>query len=127
MAYPDGTVPTTDEVHPTPVYETITMLGVAYVLWRLRDRLTGGLLFALYLVLAGTERLLVEFVRRNDDVALGLTQPQLISVGMIIAGGLWLALTHPGGLVLRHAGGDRSRRGIYRHCGINPCRRCRSG
>ena len=92
MAYPDGTVPTTDEVHPTPVYETITMLGVAYVLWRLRDRLTGGLLFALYLVLAGTERLLVEFVRRNDDVALGLTQPQLISVGMIIAGGLWLAL-----------------------------------
>ncbi len=92
MAYPDGTVPTTDEVHPTPVYETITMLGVAYVLWRLRDRLTGGLLFALYLVLAGTERLLVEFVRRNDDVALGLTQPQLISVGMIVAGGLWLAL-----------------------------------
>ena len=49
-------------------------------------------MFALYLVLAGTERLLVEFVRRNDDVALGLTQPQLISVGMIVAGGLWLAL-----------------------------------
>ena len=21
MAYPDGTVPTTDEVHPTPIYE----------------------------------------------------------------------------------------------------------
>src|SRR5919108_558780 len=26
MAYPHGTVPTTQEVHPTPVYETITML-----------------------------------------------------------------------------------------------------
>ena len=25
MAYPDGTVPTTDEVHPTPVYETLAM------------------------------------------------------------------------------------------------------
>ena len=30
---------------------------VAYVLWRLRDRLTGGLLFALYLVLAGARAL----------------------------------------------------------------------
>ena len=28
MAYPDGTVPTTDEVHPTPVYETLAM-GIA--------------------------------------------------------------------------------------------------
>ena len=25
MAYPDGTVPTTEEVHPTPVYETLAM------------------------------------------------------------------------------------------------------
>ena len=92
MAYPDGTVPTTDEVHPTPVYETLAMCLVAYVLWRLRFRLTGGLLFALYLVLAGAERLLVEFVRRNEDVALGLTQAQLISVAMILAGGIWLAV-----------------------------------
>ncbi len=92
MSYPDGTVPTTEEVHPTPVYETLAMAGIAYVLWRLRDRLTGGLLFALYLVLAGTERLLVEFIRRNEDVALGLTQAQLISVGMILAGGIWLLL-----------------------------------
>ena len=96
MAYPDGTVPTTEEVHPTPVYETLAMAGVAYVLWRLRNRLTGGLLFALYLVLAGTERLLVEFIRRNEDVALGLTQAQLISVGMILAGGIWLLLARRG-------------------------------
>ena len=31
MAYPDGTVPTTEEVHPTPIYETIAMGGVAVV------------------------------------------------------------------------------------------------
>ena len=49
-------------------------------------------LFALYLLLAGTERFLVEFIRRNDDVALGLTQAQLISVAMMIAGGVWLLL-----------------------------------
>jgi phosphatidylglycerol---prolipoprotein diacylglyceryl transferase len=92
MAYPDGTEPTTQTVHPTPVYETVVMGLVALVLWRLRNRLTNGLLFALYLLLAGSERFLVEFIRRNDDVALGLTQAQLISVAMIAIGGLWLAL-----------------------------------
>ncbi len=92
MAYPDGTVPTDQQVHPTPVYETLALGLIAIVLWRLRNRLTGGLLFALYLLLAGSERFLVEFIRRNDDVAIGLTQAQLISVAMIVAGGLWLLL-----------------------------------
>jgi phosphatidylglycerol:prolipoprotein diacylglycerol transferase len=86
MAYPKGTVPTTDTVHPTPIYETLTIGLVALLLWHLRDRLTGGRLFALYLVLAGVERLLVEFIRRNDEVALGLTLPQLFSIGLIIFG-----------------------------------------
>jgi phosphatidylglycerol---prolipoprotein diacylglyceryl transferase len=90
MAYPDGTEPIDTPVHPTPVYETLAMGLIALVLWRLRDRLTNGLLFALYLLLAGGERFLVEFVRRNDDVALGLTQAQLISLAMMIAGAVWL-------------------------------------
>ena len=90
MAYPKGTVPTTDTVHPTPVYETLVMGIVALILWNYRDRLTGGRLFALYLVLAGTERLLVEFIRRNKEVLLGLTIPQLLSIVMI-AGGVALA------------------------------------
>jgi phosphatidylglycerol---prolipoprotein diacylglyceryl transferase len=90
MAYPRGTVPTRVEVHPTPVYETLAMGMVALILWNYRDRLTGGRLFALYLVLAGTERLLVEFIRRNDEAALGLTLPQLLSVVMIAAGAIWL-------------------------------------
>ena len=92
MAYPDGTEPIDTPVHPTPVYETLAMGLIALVLWRLRDRLTNGLLFALYLLLAGSERFLVEFVRRNEDVAIGLTQAQLISLAMIIAGALWLLL-----------------------------------
>ena len=53
MAYPDGTVPTTEEVHPTPVYESLAMGLVAWVLWRLRNSFRPGILFALYLVLAG--------------------------------------------------------------------------
>jgi phosphatidylglycerol---prolipoprotein diacylglyceryl transferase len=90
MAYPDGTVPTDETVHPTPVYETFAMGFVALLLWRLRDRMRAGSLFALYLLLAGTERFVVEFIRRNDDVAIGLTQAQLISVAMILAGAAWL-------------------------------------
>jgi phosphatidylglycerol:prolipoprotein diacylglycerol transferase len=96
MAYPEGTVPTTEEVHPTPVYETLAMGLIAWVLWRLRDRFRPGILFALYLVLSGAERFLVEFVRRNDDVFIGLTTAQLQSLGLMIAGGVWLALASRG-------------------------------
>ena len=60
-------MPTDQEVHPTPVYETLAMGLVAWLLWRLRDRFRPGILFALYLVLSGLERFLVEFVRRNDE------------------------------------------------------------
>jgi phosphatidylglycerol---prolipoprotein diacylglyceryl transferase len=90
MAYPDGTEPTTEEVHPTPVYETLAMGLVALVLWRLRDRFAPGVLFALYLVLSGVERLLVEVVRRNDSVVAGLTLAQLVSLAMIAAGAAFL-------------------------------------
>jgi phosphatidylglycerol:prolipoprotein diacylglycerol transferase len=80
MAYPEGTVPTTEEVHPTPVYETLALGLAALVLWRLRDRFAPGVLFGLYLVIAGVERFLIEFIRRNDEVVVGLTQAQLISL-----------------------------------------------
>jgi phosphatidylglycerol:prolipoprotein diacylglycerol transferase len=92
MSYPDGTKPTDQTVHPTPVYETLTMGIVALVLWRLRDRFTNGTLFALYLLLAGAERFLVEFIRRNSDVAIGLTFAQLLSLAMMVAGGVWLLI-----------------------------------
>jgi phosphatidylglycerol:prolipoprotein diacylglycerol transferase len=97
MSYPKGTVPTDDKVHPTPVYETLAMGTIAIVLWQLRHRFRPGILFALYLVLAGVERLLVEFIRRNDRIALGLTWPQILSVVMIAAGSVWLARARAGG------------------------------
>jgi phosphatidylglycerol:prolipoprotein diacylglycerol transferase len=86
MAYPHGTSPTDVAVQPTPIYETFAMGLVALVLWQLRDRYRPGVLFGIYLVLAGAERLLVEFIRRNEAILLGLTQPQLISVAMVVAG-----------------------------------------
>jgi phosphatidylglycerol---prolipoprotein diacylglyceryl transferase len=90
MAYPDGTVPTDQEVHPTPIYETLAMGLVALVLWRLRDRVAPGVIFGLYLVLAGAERLLVEFIRRNDSVVAGLTLAQLVSLAMMAGGAVLL-------------------------------------
>ncbi len=63
----------------------------AWILWQLRDRVRAGVLFAIYLVYAGTERFLVEFLRRNTEDALGLTSAQLESLGMMLAGAIWIA------------------------------------
>ncbi len=109
MAYPDGTVPTTEEVHPTPVYEALTMFLVAALLWRWRHRWRPGTLFAIYLILAGTERFLVEFVRRNDEVLVGLTQPQLLSIVMIAGGAAFLAFLRRGAEAPAPARAARSR------------------
>jgi phosphatidylglycerol:prolipoprotein diacylglycerol transferase len=93
MGYPHGTLPTPPgvRVQPTPIYETIAMCLVAYLLWQLRDRVRPGVVFALYLLLSGLERLLVEFVRRNTEVFAGLTTPQLESIGLMVVGFVWLA------------------------------------
>ena len=103
MAYPHGTKPIDTPVHPTPIYETLAMGLVAYFLWRLRDRVQPGILFAVYLVLAGTERLLVEFIRRNSPQLLGLTTPQLLSIVMIAAGLVWIGLKARRGPVTKPA------------------------
>ena len=86
MAYPEGTVPTDETVHPTPVYETLTMGLATLVLWHLRDRFARGVLFGLYLIIAGVERFLVEFIRRNDSVVGGLTLAQLFSLALLALG-----------------------------------------
>jgi phosphatidylglycerol---prolipoprotein diacylglyceryl transferase len=96
MPYPHGTVPTTSHVHPTPVYESLAIGLVTLLLWRLRDRFRPGVLFSLYLLLSGAERVLIEFIRRNSDVFAGLTLPQLVSIGLM-AGGAALLLALRGG------------------------------
>ncbi len=118
MGYPHGTVPTPPgvTVQPTPIYETVTMGLVALLLWHLRDRVRPGVVFAIYMVLSGTERLLVEFIRRNKEVLYGLTGPQVESIVLMVVGLLWLALMvrrggldalrpGPGGEGRVHAGG----------------------
>jgi len=105
MGYPHGEVPTApgQTVHPTPIYETLTMGLLAFCLWQLRDRVRPGVLFGIYLVAAGVERFLVEFLRRNAHALGGLTGPQLESLVMIAVGvaGLAWAWRGAGGLGLR--------------------------
>jgi phosphatidylglycerol---prolipoprotein diacylglyceryl transferase len=92
MGYPHGTVPTPPgvRVQPTPIYETVTMCLLAYALWQLRDRVRPGVVFALYLVGSGLERFLVEFIRRNKEVLVGLTGPQIESLVLLAIGIVWL-------------------------------------
>jgi len=91
IAVAPGTDPTTVlAVHPTQLYEVVLMLGVFALLWRLRKRNRPiGWLFGVYLVLAGIERFLIEFVRAKDDRIFGpLTVAQVTSL-VLIAGGTY--------------------------------------
>jgi phosphatidylglycerol:prolipoprotein diacylglycerol transferase len=78
-------------VYPTQLFETGISLLIFFVLWRLRfqDR-KAGWLFSLWLVLAGAERLFIEFFRAKDDRFFGpLSLAQILSIGLIALGG-WL-------------------------------------
>jgi phosphatidylglycerol:prolipoprotein diacylglycerol transferase len=45
-----------------------------------------GMTFAIYLMLAGTERFFLEFIRVNPKIALGLSSAQFTSITIIIIG-----------------------------------------
>ena len=86
MAYPDGIVPTLTKVHPTPVYETVASFISFAVLWRWRKTKSRPFeLFAWYLIFSGVSRFLVEFIRLNPKLALGLTTSQYIAFAGVIA------------------------------------------
>jgi phosphatidylglycerol:prolipoprotein diacylglycerol transferase len=93
MAFPKGSPPTTVEVHPTQIYEAGSSLAFFAFMWVTRARWDdkGGAALGLFLVFVGVERFLVEFVRLNSPVALGMTMAQWISTGLF-ALGLFLIL-----------------------------------
>lgn len=79
-------------VHPTPLYETIAYLGVfALCLTLARRDPPLGTVFGTYLVGTSVSRFLVEFIRINPVVALGLTQAQWIAIGLFVLGAVLLA------------------------------------
>src|SRR5262245_54899065 len=89
VAFPLGTPPTLEPVHPTQLYEIAWLLPVAGFLWLRRRR--SPFLFGEYLALNGLGRLVIENWRVNPPLALGLTQPQWIGFVLIAVGiGGWL-------------------------------------
>jgi phosphatidylglycerol:prolipoprotein diacylglycerol transferase len=95
VAYPRAIVgwdfPPGVRVHPAPLYETIAYLLIFAVLWNRRATPhQAGALFWGYLVLSGIARFLLEFVRVNPPLAFGLSQAQLISVGLVTVGAFML-------------------------------------
>jgi phosphatidylglycerol:prolipoprotein diacylglycerol transferase len=87
VAFPKGLPPTTVPVHPTQLYEAVGLAAIAWLLIRWRRRgISDIVVFARYLVLAGTLRFAIEFVRVNAPILGPLTLAQLFSGAMIVAG-----------------------------------------
>jgi phosphatidylglycerol---prolipoprotein diacylglyceryl transferase len=89
MSFPNGLVPTTQRVHPTPIYELLVALLIAAWLWRRgtkSGRLPAGHITGEYLVLSGVARFLVEFIRINPRIYWGMSNAQVASLGSIVAG-----------------------------------------
>ncbi len=81
-------------VHPTQIYETLLGFGIFYYIYKKRKSVTvAGSLFFTYLIIAGSERFFIEFLRVNTRYLFGLSGSQIISLGMIAIGS-WF-LTHP--------------------------------
>jgi phosphatidylglycerol:prolipoprotein diacylglycerol transferase len=83
----DGVVPDTIPLHPTPIYEFLAGVAGFFLLVRLAGKpRPAGALFMIYLAYAGAARFLVEFLRLNPRILFGLSEAQLISALMIVAG-----------------------------------------
>jgi phosphatidylglycerol:prolipoprotein diacylglycerol transferase len=96
VAFPQGLPPTSVPVHPTQLYEAAALVLVAWLLfrWRTQGRADGFVLGA-YLVLAGTLRFLIEFIRVNVRVLGALSVAHLASLMAIAVGVAFLLRAKP--------------------------------
>lgn len=84
-----------EPVFPTPLYEAAACISLFVILWWIRKRMGNvGLMFSLYLLLNGIERLAIEQIRVNNRfqlLGLEVTQAEVIATLLIMAGstGLW--------------------------------------
>lgn len=91
VAFPDGLPPTVVPVHPTQLYEALFLgwLGWTLLRWR-RRAVPDAVVLGRYVALAGAVRFLIEFIRINERVALGLTVAQWASLAIVVAGAVLL-------------------------------------
>ncbi len=83
-------------VYPTPLYEIVAALLIFAFLWSIRKTIsTPGVMTAIYLILNGIERFLVELIRVNtryNIFGIRPTQAELIAGAMVISGIIMLVV-----------------------------------
>tara|TARA_B100000029_G_scaffold474634_1_gene517172 strand:+ start:3345 stop:4121 length:777 start_codon:yes stop_codon:yes gene_type:complete len=91
MSFPRGAPPTYQNVHPTQIYEAVLGFSIFLILSKLRLKSKPlGSIFAFYLIFAGMERFVIEFIRTNEKYMLGLSGAQIISLVMLGIGIIFL-------------------------------------
>jgi len=95
MSFPNGVVPTTERVHPTPLYEFFIWLVIAAILWQMGKKAAIGArprgeIFCAYLILTGVARFLIEFIRINPRSFFGLSNAQTASLVSMVVGSILL-------------------------------------
>jgi phosphatidylglycerol:prolipoprotein diacylglycerol transferase len=77
-------------VFPTSFYESVICILLFLFLWSIRDRIKiPGIMFGIYMILAGVERFFIELIRVNTKYTvfgIGFTQAEFISILMVIGG-----------------------------------------
>ena len=108
VAFPRGLPPTTVPVHPAQLYEAAGLAVIAWLLirWR-RAGAADAIVFGRYLILAGTLRFLIEFVRVNAHVAGPLTLAQLFSLAIVGVGFWFVQRRRSAGLQVGQRGARR--------------------
>ncbi len=92
VAFPEGSPPTTEPVHPTQIYEILFTLPIFGLLWWQRTKdLPDFFLFWEFCFLYGVQRFAIEIWRVNPEVALGLTAAQWLSLTMAVSGAAGMA------------------------------------
>lgn len=88
VTFPYASPPADYPVHPTQLYEAFYNFIIYFVIVKfIRPRLKRNwMTFAVYLLFAGGERFLIEFIRVNPRIALGLTSAQFTSLGLFLTG-----------------------------------------
>ncbi len=82
-------------VWPTSFYELVTCILLFFFLWSIRSYIKApGVMFGIYLLLNGTERFLIEFIRVNTRYHIGsisFPQAQLIAILLFLLGVVLIA------------------------------------
>jgi len=92
ISFPNGSPPTFLAVHPTQIYDTISMLIFFIILWTIRKKdFPIGWITAVTLMVLGVQRFLVEFLRDTTPSFIpGLSQAQVISTILVLVGAVML-------------------------------------